>query len=195
MRRGWMLLLTLLMFQAKAVEPYQATHPPVYAGTYAIRFCHGTCTVANAILRTGTLVLLDRPLRDAQGHMRHKWLERGFVNACLTLDPVHGVAAEIASFPVNAHRIFVDWSLNPDRRTIHFELERSPDGGYGVDLGLTPAGLGGTSGIWGGAVGAVAPGSEAPQRDGVTASRVGEPDLSRCARLGLGQDAMGVLRP
>ncbi len=180
-----------LVFRAWAGEPYQGAHPPVYACTYAIRFCHGACTEANAAFRTGKLVLLERPLRDAQGRMRRKLLERGFVNGCLSLDPVHGVSTEAGFFPVDAHRIFVVWSLDPDRRTIHFELDRSPDGGYGIDLGLTPAGLGGSSDFWGGVEGPFAPGSEAPQRDGVTAARVGEPDLSLCARLGVDQDAIG----
>ncbi len=202
MRRGRMLALALalvvglVMFRAWAVEPYQATHPPAYAGTYAIHFCHGACTGANATFRTGTLVLFYRPLRDAQGRMRSKWLERGFVNGCLSLDRVLGNSTGAAWFPVDINQIFLVWSLDPDGRTIHFELERSPDGGYDVELSLTPVGLGGTSGIWGGAVGASDPASVAPPRDGVTASRISEPDLTRCPNVSVDKDVMdGVLKP
>ena len=196
MRSRWMPVLALVMSRAWAVEPYQATHPPAYAGTYAIHFCHGACTGANATFRTGTLVLFYRPLRDAQGRMRRKWLERGFVNGCLSLDRVRGVSAGAGLFPVDLHRIFVVWSLEPDGRTILFELERSPDGGYDVELNLTPKGLGGTSGIWGGAVGASDPASVAPPREGVVASLVSEPDSARCPTLGVDKDAMdAVLKP
>ncbi len=196
MRRGWMFLLALVMFRAWAAEPYQATHPPAYAGTYAIHFCHSACTGANATSRTGTLVLFYRPLRDAQGRMRGKSLERGFINGCLSLDRARGVSPGAALFPVDIHRIFVVWSLEPDGRTILFELERSPDGGYDVELSLTPEGLDGTSGIWGGAVGASDPASVAPPREGVMASLVGEPDPTRCATLGVDKDAMdAVLKP
>ena len=196
MRSRWMPVLALVISRAWAAEPYQATHPPAYAGTYAIHFCHGACAGANATFRTGTLVLFHRPLRDAQGRMRRKWLERGFVNGCLSLDRVRGVATGAGLFPVDIHRIFVVWSLEPDGRTILFELERSPDGGYDVELIQTPVGLAGTSGIWGGAVGASDPASGSLPREGVTASLIGEPDPTRCPRLGLDKHAIGgVLTP
>lgn len=99
MRRGWMLVPALLVFRVCAGEPCQSTHPPVDDGTYAIRFCHGACTGAHAAFRTGKLGLLDRPLRDAQGRMWHKWLERGFINGCLSLDQLHGSPPGLATSP------------------------------------------------------------------------------------------------
>lgn len=79
---------------------------------------------AHAAFRTGKLGLLDRPLRDAQSRMRHKWLERGFINRCLSLGQLHGVSTGAGYFPADLHRVFLVWSLDPDRRTIHFEIAR-----------------------------------------------------------------------
>lgn len=44
---------------------YEAAHPAVYAGTYEVRLCHGSCTTAAYF--AGTLVLFGQPLRNAQG--------------------------------------------------------------------------------------------------------------------------------
>lgn len=49
-------------------------------------------------------------------------------------------------------------------------------------LHLASTGLSGSVGVWGGAVGAVAPDSSLVERDQVVAERIGEPDPSDCPR-------------
>lgn len=184
-------VLGLWVFQVAAMENYAGTHPSVYAGTYAIRFCRGSCPAAT--YRTGTLVLLDRPLRDAQGHARSKWLEPGQINGCLALDPVQGAPGRWVFYPGLAPRRFIAWSA-VDGRSASFELDRTVDAGYQVELRLTPSGLGGAGMFWSASGPPGAPPSL--QRDAVQARRLGEADPARCPRLDVDTDAMkDVLRP
>jgi hypothetical protein len=181
-------IVGLCAFQAAATER-DAHAPPVFAGTYAVLFCDGSCP-ANTD-RSGTLVLFDRSLRDAQGHARGKWLEQGQINGCLTLDPVHGAPGGWVFYPGLAPRRFLVWSVIDDRMA-RFELDRTVDAGYMVDLRLTPSGLGGTGTFWS----AVGPPSQSPERDAIQVRRIGDADPGRCPRLDVDTDAMtGVLRP
>lgn len=185
-------VLGLWAFQTVAMENDVDTHPSVYAGTYAVRFCRGSCPATT--YRTGTLVLFDRPLRDAQGRVRSKWLERGAINGCLTLEPLQGLPSHWVFNPETASRRFLVWSLDPDGRSVSFEFDRSPDAGDMVDLHLTAQGLGGTGGPWGGADAEVA--GPPPPRDQIQARRFGDADPTRCPRLDVDMDAMkDVLRP
>lgn len=188
-------VLGLWAFQAAAVESDAAAHPSVYAGTYAVRFCRGSCPAST--YRTGTLVLFDQPLRDAHGRAHTKWLERGDVNGCLILDAVQGTPGGWVFYPGLAPRRFIAWSVL-DGQSASFELDRTVDAGYHVQLRLTPSGLGGTGMFWSASGPPRTPPS--PQRDEVQARRVGDADPARCPRLEAGVDkgeafGRGVLRP
>ncbi|MFC5524711.1 hypothetical protein ACFPPA_03045 [Rhodanobacter ginsengisoli] len=188
----WLLpILGFWAFHATAAENDAPTQPPVYAGTYAVMFCQGSCPATT--YRTGTLVLFDRPLRDAQGQARGKWLERGQINGCLTLDPVHGAPGGWVFYPGLAPRRFLVWSVVDDR-SASFELDRTVDAGYTVELRLTPSGLGGTGMFWSD-VGS--PGTQtSPRQDAIQVHRIGDADPARCPRLDLDADAMNdVLTP
>ncbi|MGB3838620.1 MAG: hypothetical protein WA930_05870 [Rhodanobacter sp.] len=160
------------------VEPYSATHPAVYAGTYVVRICHGSCAGSSArVFRSGTMVLFEQPLLDRQGYTFRDSLRRDPDNACFVLERV-GAPAEGDYVPAQG---FFSWGMR--EHTVELELVRSPDGGYGVSLHPTPTGLGGTSAIWGGAVGAVAPDSSPVPPDIISATRIGEPDIAKCPPL------------
>ncbi|HEU4669356.1 MAG TPA: hypothetical protein VFR91_01490 [Dyella sp.] len=170
-------------------------HPPVYAGTYAVRICHGACPAST--YRTATLVLLDRPLRDAQGHAHGKWLEQGEINGCLLLDPVRGRPGGWVFYPGLAPRRFIVWTAAGDR-SLRFELDRTVDAGYRVELRPTRSGLAGVGSVWSASEGPdmqpLSPGDE------IRARRLGDADPARCPRPGGdvdGNDAFGsgVLRP
>jgi hypothetical protein len=182
--RKWLLpILGLWAFQVIAAKNDVST-PPEYAGAYAVRFCRESCAAA-ASYRTGTLVLLEQPLRDAQGRTRSKWLERGPINGCLILDPVHGIPDGWAFRPEAAPRRFLAWSAMEDH-SMRFELFRTPDAGYVVRLRLTPAGLGGTGMVWMDLPGNASP----PGQDAIQAHRIGDADQTRCPRLDVDADAM-----
>lgn len=188
-------VLCFWAFQLAAVENDAATHSSVYAGTYTVRFCRGSCPAST--YRTATMVLFDRPLRDAQGQTHTKWLEQGHVNGCLILDPVHGPPGGWVFYPGLAPRRFIAWSV-VDGQAASFELDRAVDAGYQVELRPTPSGLGGTGMFWS----ASRPPGTAPlpQHDEVRARRVGDADPSRCPRLeaGVGERrpfGSAVLRP
>lgn len=188
-------VLGLWVFQVAAAQSDAPPHPAAYAGTYAIRFCRGSCPAAT--YRTGTLILLDQPLRDAQGHVHAKWLEQGHINGCLMLDPVHGTPGGWVFYPGLAIRRFIAWSV-PDKHSMSFELDRTVDAGYTVELRPTPSGLGGTGRFWS-ASGPPGP-PRTPQRDEVRAHRLGDADPARCPRLegDVDKDEMfgaGGLRP
>lgn len=173
------------MLQTAAQDPYAVAYEPPYAGVYAVRFCHGACSDATAATeRTGTLVLSGRPLLNRVGRWMRQRLERDPVNGCLFLDPSGpGEGAGEGIHAPQARRFrFLTWTLSPDGSTASFDLGRSPDGGTDVLLHLAPTGLSGSVGGWGGAVGAVAPGSPLVERDQVVAERIGEPDPSDCPR-------------
>ncbi|MCP1373660.1 hypothetical protein [Dyella lutea] len=165
-----------------AKEVDATMRPPVYAGTYAVRICRGDCPAST--YRAATLVLFDRPLRDAQGRMHGKWLEQGNINGCLILDPVQGTPGGWVFYPGQATRRFIVWTV-PDGHSIRFELDRTVDAGYQVELRHTPSGLAGTGMIWSASD---PPGT--PQRDEVRARRLGEADPARCPRLGDDSEAM-----
>ncbi len=184
----WLLpILCLWAFHAAATENDVPT-PPVYAGTYAVRICQGSCPATT--YRTGTLVLFDRPLRDTQGHTRGKWLERGRINGCLTLDPVHGAPGGWVFFPGLAPRRFLVWEV-VDNHSARFELDRSPDAGYLVELRLTPSGLDGTGMFWSDVGSPGTPPS--PRQDAIQVRRIGDADPARCPRLDVDTDAMKVV--
>ncbi|MEO6925965.1 MAG: hypothetical protein ABI129_04785 [Rhodanobacter sp.] len=167
---------------ASAVEPYSATHPAVYAGTYAVRICHGSCTGPSAIpFRTGTIVLFEQPLLDQQGRTFRDPLRRDPDNACFVLKHVGTRSAEGDYVP--AAQGFFSWALR--EHTVELELTRSPDGGYGASLHLTPEGLGGTGAIWGGVPPArpMTPDSPRLPPDNLSAIRMGEPDIAKCPPL------------
>lgn len=186
----WLLaVLVLWTFQAMAAKS-DASTPLAYAGTYAIRFCKETCAPATTY-RTGTLVLFDSPLRDAQGRPRRKWLEQGQIDGCLVLEPVHGVRGAGWIHPGAAPRRFVAWSIAAEH-SMRFELDRSPDAGYLVKLRRTSTGLAGTGTVW-----TDLPGSAPlPRQDAIQARRLGDADPMRCPRLNVDADAMeNVLSP
>ncbi len=163
-----------------AVEPYSATHPAVYAGTYAVRICHGSCAGPSAmVFRTGTIVLFDEPLlQDQNGNTFRRHLDSDPSNACFVLNHTAVSTGQDSYIPPHG---FFSWALQ--EHAVALELERSPDGGYGVRLHLSPKGLAGTGAIWGGAVGAVAPDSPPVPPDIVSAVRMGEPDIAKCPPL------------
>jgi hypothetical protein len=160
------------------VQPYSATHPAVYAGTYAVSICHGSCAGPSARpFRSGTIVLFEQPLLDQQGRTFRDPLRRDLDNACFVLERV-GAPSEGDYVPAQG---FFSWELR--EHAVAIQLERSADGGYGVSLRLTPTGLGGTGALWGGPVGAVAPDSPPVPPDIISAARVGEPDIAKCPPL------------
>lgn len=161
-----------------AVESYSATHPAMYAGTYAVSICHASCAGLSASpFRSGTIVLFEQPLLDPQGRTFRDPLGRDPDNACFVLKRT-GAPSDGNAFISQG---FFSWELR--EHAVVIQLERSPDGGYGVSLHLTPAGLGGTSGSWGGAVVAVAPDSPRVPPDIVSAVRMGEPNITKCPPL------------
>lgn len=119
-----------------------------------------------------------RTVADQNGHTFRGYLDSDPSNACFVLNPM-AVSTEQDSF-VRTHGFF-SWALQ--EHAVALELERSPDGGYGVRLHLSPKGLAGTGAIWGGAVGAVAPDSPPVPPDIVSAVRMGEPDIAKCPPL------------
>ncbi|MDO1528300.1 hypothetical protein QMK61_05570 [Fulvimonas sp. R45] len=152
----------------------QAAYPPVFTGTYAIRICHGACMESNRPFRTGTLVLLGQPVRDRRGHVLRVSMETRPANGCFVL-------AAAGERPV---RGWIAWSPQRDSAdAISFQLYRSPDGGYGVWLKLSAAGLEGRGSVWGGAVDETvhATDDHAPLPfDGIVAERVGDADPALC---------------
>ena len=178
-------ILGFWAFHAIAAENDAPTQPPAYAGTYAVLFCQGSCPATT--YRTGTLVLFDWPLRDAQGHTRGKWLERGRINGCLTLDPVHGAPGGWVFYRGLAPRRFLVWSV-VDGRSARLELDRTVDAGYTVDLRLTSSGLGGTGMFWSSLGPPGTPPS--PHPDAIQARRIGDADPAWCPRLDVDADAM-----
>ena len=160
-------------------EPYSATHPAVYAGTYAVRLCHGSCPGPTAIaFRTGTIVLFDEPLQDQNGHTFRSYLDSDPSNACFVLNHTAG-STDQDSFVRT--RGFFSWALQ--EHAFALELDRSPDGGYGVTLHLSSKGLAGVGASWGGAVGVAAPDSSPVPPDIISAVRVGAPDMAKCPPL------------
>jgi hypothetical protein len=148
-----------------------ATVPPVFTGTYALRFCHGPCTARVAPFRTGTLVLLDRPVRDRRGRALRLHLEPGPVNGCFILH-------EAGEKP---RRGWLAWRPQRGRAdAIAFQLDRSPDGGYAVELRLAASGLAGRGMAWGGAMGTPVAGASPAPVEGIVARRIGDADLTRC---------------
>ncbi|MFK2877274.1 hypothetical protein [Rhodanobacter hydrolyticus] len=169
---SWMhagLLAPALLLAAGAADPssYAATHPAAYAGTYVLRVCHGPCIATPDF--TGTLVLFERPIRNAQGRLFRADLDTQYANGCFVWSKATG-----GPFG-NEQRGFFSWALLEGAADL--ELVRSPDGGYGVRMQLTPKGLRGEAGIWvdPGPAGA---GHEA--RDQLIAERLGEPDIAAC---------------
>lgn len=188
-------VLGLWLFQVVPAQGDVRLHPVAYAGTYAIRFCRGSCPAAT--YRSGTLVISGQPLRDPQGHVHAKWLEQGHINGCLILDPVHGTPGGWVFYPGLAIRRFIAWSVL-DNHAMRFELDRTVDAGYTVELRPTPSGLGGTGMFWSASGPPGAP--QTAQRDEVRAHRLGDADPARCPRLegDLDEDRVfgtGVLRP
>ncbi|MEW5833527.1 MAG: hypothetical protein AB1832_00565 [Pseudomonadota bacterium] len=192
----WLLpVLGFWMSQALATQAKAIVHAPAYAGTYAVRICRGACPAST--YRTATLVLLGRPLRDAQGHVHGKWLEQGDINGCLMLDPVQGTPGGWVFYPGLAIRRFIVWTVS-NAHSMRFEIDRTVDAGYLVELRPTPSGLAGTGSVW---RASVVPGMPPlPPDDEVQARRIGNADPARCPRLEGdvdGDDAFGsgVLRP
>jgi len=187
-------ILGLWVSQALAKEGDTPMPPSGYAGTYAVRICRGTCPAST--YRTATLVLFDRPLRDAHGHVHGKWLEQGNINGCLVLDPVQGKPGGWVFYPGLAIRRFIVWAVT-DGHSMHFELDRTVDAGYLVELRPTPIGLAGTGAVW---RASVVPGMPPSPDDEVQARRLSDADLARCPRLEGDVDSdgifgSGVLRP
>ncbi|AND67458.1 hypothetical protein ATSB10_00040 [Dyella thiooxydans] len=199
MPRRWLAWCGLAFLLSGSVaaggRPYARLHPAVYAGTYAVRFCMGTCPTGagtEGVGRMGTLVLLAAPLRDARGRLGYKYLERGPINGCLLLGPWSGPAGYAQFDPDARRRRFLVWALEPDGRTVEFEFNRSPDAGNAMDLHLTPSGLGGTGGLW---VDAGTPDtSRALPGNEIQARRIGEAQPARCPRLGEDSEAMKDVR-
>lgn len=159
------------------VEPYSATHPAVYAGTYAVSICHGSCAGRSVRpFRTGTIVLFDGPLQNQHGHTFLSELDRDPVNACFVLN--HTALSGDKDTFVPAHGFF-SWAVLEG--TVELELVRSADAGYGVNLHLTPTGLGGTGAFW--ASIPAAPDSPRVPPDVISAVRIGEPDIAKCPPL------------
>lgn len=102
------------------------------------------------------------------------------LNGCLFLDPARPGAGEGIHAPQARRFRFLTWSLSLDGSRASFELRRSSDGGVDVMLQLAPTGLSGNVGVWGGAVGAVAPDSAVAPRDQVVAERIGDVDITDC---------------
>jgi hypothetical protein len=181
----WLLpILGCWAFHATAAQNDAPTLLPVYVGTYKVVFCRRSCPATT--YRTGTLVLLGQPLRDAQGHTRGKWLEQGQINGCLALDPVHGPPSGWVFNPGLAPKRFLVWSV-VDARSARFELDRTVDAGYTVELRLTRSGLGGTGTFWS----ALGPPGQAPSpwQDAIQVRRIGDADPARCPRLDEGAEA------
>ena len=192
----WLLpVLGLWMSQAPAIQAKAIVHAPAYAGSYAVRICHGACPAAT--YRSATLVLLDRPLRDAQGHVHGKWLEQGNINGCLLLDPVQGRPGGWVFYPGLAPRRFIVWTVAVSH-SLRFELDRTVDAGYRVELRPSRSGLSGVGSVWTASEGPVM--QPLSPDDEIRARRIGDADPARCPRLEGdvdGDDAFGsgVIRP
>ncbi len=174
-------LFVLAALLGSAVEPYSATHPAVYAGTYAVRICHGSCAGPSASpFRIGTIVLFDGPLQDQNGNTFRRPLDSDPSNACFVLN--HTVAASDQDTYIAAQGFF-SWAVREN--VVALQLAHSPDGGYGAHLHLTPKGLGGTGSIWGGVPPAkpITPDSPRVPPDIISAVRMGEPDIAKCPPL------------
>ncbi|MGH8157936.1 MAG: hypothetical protein ACREPQ_07440 [Rhodanobacter sp.] len=179
MRTIVLVLLVAVVPHGEPAKPYAVAHPGVYAGSYAIRICRGLCSHPDDVpYLVGTLVLFDRPLRDVHGHPLRVEMESDPANGCFVLKQPPGQAASPKGFPRQKH---VAWSLLPTRNAIEFELFRSPDGGYSVDLSLAAHGLSGTGMIWGGVVGTTT--GYSPPKDVVKADWTGAPDVRLCSPL------------
>jgi len=177
-------LLAFLALSGSRHASYAATHPPVYAGTYAVRFCRGACTGTKAgLYGIGTMVLFARPMLAADGRVLYRQLQPGPVNGCMALKISPQASGEVPypGDPPASDRGFFTWA-QAGGGGISFQLDRSPDGGYGVDLKLVAMGLAGKGMAWGGAIGAPAGGGPAPF-DQVVAERIGGPDAGRCPPL------------
>lgn len=174
-------IFALAALLGSAVQPYSAAHPAVFAGTYAVRICHGSCEGPSARpFRIGTIVLFDQPLLDQQGSTFRYPIGRDPDNACFVLGHV-GVPSDEGNFvPPQG---YFSWGVQEN--TVELQLKRSPDGGYGVSLHLTATGLGGTGSIWGGVPPAEPVANDSPQLppDNISAVRMGEPDISICPPL------------
>lgn len=165
--------LVLALLLGTATQPYAATHPAAYAGTYAIRLCHGSCE--GTAYFSGTLVLFAQPLRDSQGHAFRAELDREPVNGCFVRAPAStDERAYIGSG-------YFSWAVQDG--VAQLQLARSPDGGYGVSLKLAPKGLRGTGGTWVDTVGLVNPDPPSVPPDVVIADRLGDADIKRCPPL------------
>jgi hypothetical protein len=174
-------LFALTALYGNAAILYAASHPDVYAGTYAIRICKGPCAQsAPASYVTGVLVLFDKPVRNSVGRVFRAELDREPVNGCFVLKDPGVTPSSLAEI---APEGFFSWALFPPANAVLFQLSRSPDGGYGVSLKLAAKGLSGTEKIWGGAVGAVSVRGSYPPADSVVADRVGEADIKQCPSL------------
>lgn len=192
----WLIpVLGLWVSRAIATEGDANMRPPVYAGTYAVRICRGACPAST--YRTATLMLFDWPLRDAHGHVYAKWLEQGNINGCLMLDPVQGIPGGWVFYPGLAIRRFIVWTVL-NSHSMRFELDRTVDAGYLVELRPTSSGLAGTGSVWRASVVSGMP--PLPPDDEVQARRIGDADPARCPRLegDVGKGELfggGVLRP
>jgi hypothetical protein len=164
-------LFVLASLLGGSTTAYEATHPAIYAGTYEIRLCHGSC--AEAAYFTGTLVLFEQPLRDSQGHAFRAELDREPVNGCFVR-----VQTSTDEHAYVGSRGYFSWAVQDG--AAYFQLARSPDGGYGVSLKLVPKGLRGTGRIWVDAVGLADPDSPAVPPDVVIADRLGAADIKQC---------------
>lgn len=168
-------LFALAALYDNAATPYAASHPDVYAGTYAIRICKGSCArSAPASYVTGVVVLFDKPVRNSLGRAFRAELDREPVNGCFVLKDAGVTPSSLVEI---APAGFFSWALFPPENAVLFQLYRSPDGGYEVALKLAARGLSGTERIWGGAVASGAP-RIAP--DMVIADRLGDPDVKLC---------------
>lgn len=167
------LALVFLLAAGVGDRVYAAAQPAAYAGTYALRVCHGPCAATPDF--TGTLVLFEHPIRNAQGHFFRADLDTQDANGCFVWSKASG--GPFSSDPQG----FFSWALYEGAADL--QLVRSPDGGYLVRLNLAPKGLHGTGLVEGGAIGPVAPDSAPPARDEVIAERLGDPDIKWCAPL------------
>ncbi|MEW9623992.1 hypothetical protein [Rhodanobacter geophilus] len=163
------LAFAFLLPAGVAHPPYAAAHPAAYAGIYVIHVCHGPCTAATPDFK-GTLVLFEHPIRNAQGRLFRAELDTQYANGCFVWSNATG-----GPFG-NDRRGFFSWALLDGAADL--ELVRSPDGGYGVRMQLTPKGLRGEAAAW------VDPGTAGAghaAQDQLVAERVGEPDIAACA--------------
>jgi hypothetical protein len=145
------------------------------AGTYEIIICKRACSFSDRenVIATAALVLFDHVMTLEEWSRidpNYNYDTRDS-NACYTVSRKDGAQ----TYAGVSKKGISPWVLNGD--TIEFNLFRSPDAGYSVEVNQTGNLLAGTGKSWGAGMGAP-PKEYGP--DIIVARRLGPPNISAC---------------